>query len=84
MKPYCPGCEAKAEQIADLKRELAEMRNWNRTRLLVDTLKVRPTIARMLVRLYDGDVITREALASHARVLLHYAPPSTRASSPSF
>jgi hypothetical protein len=71
MRNHCPGCEAKADEIADLKRELAALRSWNRTRLLVDTLKMRPTFARMLVVLYDagGETVRREVLDTEARTL---------------
>jgi hypothetical protein len=54
MKSYCPGCEAKAEQIADLKRELSAFRASNRARLLGEQLHVSPTEADLLLRLYDA------------------------------
>jgi hypothetical protein len=61
MKPYCPGCEAKAEQIADLKRELSAFRASNRARLLGEQLHVSPTEADLLLRLYDARGVPLQA-----------------------
>jgi|SRR5215469_3002688 len=68
MRSHCAGCEAKAQEIADLKREVGALKSWRRAQYLADTLQVRGTVARMLLRLYDakGRPVTARVLDQDA------------------